>query len=571
MKKLTIFLFLTVLIFSNAHSQWTVRNVGSIYSLNAVYFINSQTGWVAGDSVKVFKTTDGGVNWTQQYTGLSAGTFYSLAFANDLTGWVVGAYQNSGTNGSDYMITNGYIYMTTNGGTSWSVKLGSPNHIFYTSFVKNTATCWVAGTNNGTNAAIIMTSNGGANWITQVYNQYNTIKSVFFINDSTGWAVGYNTFLKTTTSGSPWSPTTISGDFKSVFFTNANTGYAGTSDGLLMKSTTGGNSWTQNINVNSSITSIYFANSGTGFFTSKNLVFKTTNSGVNWTPMGINTQSLTQAIHCPTVNNCFVAATNGNFIYTNNGGGNYSTNTNTFRRNNLNKPITMNNITYDTINVNLTKSLYSILLDINVNIDTVVNGIDSGLVFILSHQNISDTLIYRAGGSGNNFIRTVLNDSASQSINSGTPPFTGSYRPSKPLSQFNYTSPNGLWILRIKESQNREKSGVIKSWGITITYNSPVFVNKISEIVPSSYELKQNYPNPFNPTTNIKYQIANNKFVILKIYDILGKEIETLVNERQSPGVYEVTFDGSALSSGVYFYKLTADNYSETKKLVLIK
>jgi len=92
-----------------------------------------------------------------------------------------------------------------------------------------------------------------------------------------------------------------------------------------------------------------------------------------------------------------------------------------------------------------------------------------------------------------------------------------------------------------------------------------------TEITKDEIYLKQNYPNPFNPTTNIKYQIANKKLVILKIYDILGKEIETLVNERQSPGVYEVTFDGSALSSGVYFYKLTADNYSETKKLVLIK
>lgn len=90
-------------------------------------------------------------------------------------------------------------------------------------------------------------------------------------------------------------------------------------------------------------------------------------------------------------------------------------------------------------------------------------------------------------------------------------------------------------------------------------------------ITISDFSLQQNYPNPFNPTTKIKYSIAGSQMVTLKVYDILGNEISTLVNEVKQPGTHEVTFDGSKLSSGIYFYKLNSDSFTQTKKLVLIK
>ena len=98
-------------------------------------------------------------------------------------------------------------------------------------------------------------------------------------------------------------------------------------------------------------------------------------------------------------------------------------------------------------------------------------------------------------------------------------------------------------------------------------------IRKISSEVPDKYSLYQNYPNPFNPTTNIKYQVTNNNkaLVILKVFDVLGKEVATLVNEKQSPGTYEITFDGSSVSSGVYYYKLSADKFTDTKRMVIIK
>ncbi len=99
--------------------------------------------------------------------------------------------------------------------------------------------------------------------------------------------------------------------------------------------------------------------------------------------------------------------------------------------------------------------------------------------------------------------------------------------------------------------------------------------------VPSEFYLSQNYPNPFNPTTKIKFSIPSLAHrervsegrvrVLLKIYDVLGNEIATLVNEEKSPGSYEVVFDGKGLSSGVYFYRLTTSNFSSTKKLILLR
>lgn len=88
---------------------------------------------------------------------------------------------------------------------------------------------------------------------------------------------------------------------------------------------------------------------------------------------------------------------------------------------------------------------------------------------------------------------------------------------------------------------------------------------------PRVFSLEQNYPNPFNPTTNIQFQVPNVSFVSLKVFDVLGNEVSTLVYEDRPPGVYQVEFNASDLPSGVYFYKLQAGNFVETKKLLLLK
>ncbi|MBK8554074.1 MAG: PQQ-binding-like beta-propeller repeat protein [Ignavibacteria bacterium] len=96
-------------------------------------------------------------------------------------------------------------------------------------------------------------------------------------------------------------------------------------------------------------------------------------------------------------------------------------------------------------------------------------------------------------------------------------------------------------------------------------------INSISTEVPGKFKLSQNYPNPFNPVTNLEFGISDLGFVTLKIYDILGNEMETLVDEQMNPGTYSVQFDGSKYSSGIYFYRLSASGFTETRKMNLIK
>ncbi|MBK6772401.1 MAG: SBBP repeat-containing protein [Ignavibacteria bacterium] len=105
----------------------------------------------------------------------------------------------------------------------------------------------------------------------------------------------------------------------------------------------------------------------------------------------------------------------------------------------------------------------------------------------------------------------------------------------------------------------------------TIKYSQSTGIGQISSNIPEEYSLSQNYPNPFNPATNLEFGISDLGFVSLKVYDILGKEIITLVNEKLSPGNYKVEFDGRGLTSGVYFYRLNTGEFTDTKRMILIK
>jgi len=96
-------------------------------------------------------------------------------------------------------------------------------------------------------------------------------------------------------------------------------------------------------------------------------------------------------------------------------------------------------------------------------------------------------------------------------------------------------------------------------------------IQNISTEIPSKYSLSQNYPNPFNSMCNVQFSMSNAGNVKLVVYDIMGREVQTLVNERLNAGTYETTFDGTMLTSGVYFYKLVTDGFTETKKMILIK
>ena len=96
-------------------------------------------------------------------------------------------------------------------------------------------------------------------------------------------------------------------------------------------------------------------------------------------------------------------------------------------------------------------------------------------------------------------------------------------------------------------------------------------VKETTNNIPAEFALSQNYPNPFNPTTTINYSVSKSGAVVLKVYNIMGKEVETLVNEQKTAGNYEVKFNASKLATGVYFYQLKSGDFISTKKLVLLK
>ena len=102
---------------------------------------------------------------------------------------------------------------------------------------------------------------------------------------------------------------------------------------------------------------------------------------------------------------------------------------------------------------------------------------------------------------------------------------------------------------------------------------SPVvsLAKPISNNIPKSYKLKQNYPNPFNPTTTIEFSIPSTDFITLKISNLIGQEVATLEMEKLTPGNYRYTWDASGFASGVYYYKLKAEKFEQTKKLILMR
>lgn len=102
-----------------------------------------------------------------------------------------------------------------------------------------------------------------------------------------------------------------------------------------------------------------------------------------------------------------------------------------------------------------------------------------------------------------------------------------------------------------------------------IIVQTPVSVE--DENIVNQFKLEQNYPNPFNPSTKISYSVPTTSFVNLKVYDTIGNEVAVLVNQEQSSGTYQIDFDASKLSGGVYFYQLTTNSFVDTKKMILIK
>jgi uncharacterized Ntn-hydrolase superfamily protein len=196
------------------------------------------------------------------------------------------------------------------------------------------------------------------------------------------------------------------------------------------------------------------------------------------------------------------------------------------------------------------------LSHIEVSPDTLpANGTSQSTVTIIPKNN-SDTLL--ASGK-----QIILTNTGAGTLGTVTDLGDGTY-------ETTITSPIAVGSDTISAVVISGADTVLIFWKAVVTYVNPVSISE-NPASPNSFYLYQNSPNPFNPVTSIQYAVGSKQFVILKIYDVLGNEVATLVSKEQDPGVYEILFDASSLSSGIYFCKLQAGEFVDTKKMILLR
>jgi photosystem II stability/assembly factor-like uncharacterized protein len=563
MKKLILAFSFLIFFASNTQSQWIQQSTGTNNYMYSTHFENANTGWIVGNSATIRKTTNGGVNWFSQNSSQPFGSLQCVFFPDPNTGWIVG----------DQVYDSTIILKTTNAGNNWILQNTGGGKILYSCCFINTLTGWAIGMSTSTYSAYIMnTTTGGANWTVQQNGGTGRLLCSYFLNQSYGWAGGVNSFARTSNGGLLWEVSSPNYTAQALYFLDISTGYMAENSGKIYKTTNSGSNWFTTYNGNGTLKSIFFYDYNTGYACGvQGKILKTTNAGNNWYLQNVPVSQDNNSIYFITPMLGYAVGSGGIVVKTVNGG-EVPPVTVTIHRYNINKPLSASQTTLDTINFNSFFTNGGYTRYVKITLDTIFNNVNSDLEIALVHQGITDTIAYRVGGTGNNFFNTVLNDSAAIPIENGVPPYNGEFKPSKPLSQLINLTTNGLWILKVLD-RAKNLTGVIKSWSITVTYSPTIGIEPVQYTVPDRFVLFQNYPNPFNPSTNIKFHIAKNAFIKLKIFDLLGREVETLVEENLKPGIYKIPFYNTEnLSSGVYFYSLFIDNQpAVSKKMVLIK
>ncbi|HAX49162.1 MAG TPA: T9SS type A sorting domain-containing protein [Ignavibacteria bacterium] len=230
---------------------------------------------------------------------------------------------------------------------------------------------------------------------------------------------------------------------------------------------------------------------------------------------------------------------------------------------------TSGNMTDDSIVI----SGNSVISDINLFVG-INHTFDADIDMVLIAPNGDSVLVcadFFAAGNNDNIV-TIFDDNADSSLVNNR--YVDISTRIKPLNNMNTAfsgdNPNGVWRLRIRDD-NTSDTGRMYVWGLQINNSPLVGVQSVSSEIPVQYELSQNYPNPFNPVTNIRFSIPKEGFVTLKVFDITGREVRTLINEDLGAGKYNIDFSGADLASGVYFYRMETGSFSEVKKMILVK
>lgn len=403
-------------------------------------------------------------------------------------------------------------------------------------------------------------SNIFAQWQIQNINSNEDLNSIFFKNEMLGWiAASGGIIFKTSDGGTVWIAHYLGNnyDLNSVYFTSDSVGFA-TDNNNIFKSEDSGLSWNIIKSDNTELFSkIYFFNNEFGFILGKSSIYKTTNSGNDWIEKDIDTVDIGQIIGITFKDhnigwlafNTYVGW-GGTFYKTTNGGETWNKISNipgdaglsSFAgfvgteilyagRFMLGGGITYNlykstneGITWNELGAQVASEIFFISPD---------TGWTIGQVGIHTHH----TLLQRTTDGGQNFTDDQSLDTCH------------------------------IYSIFVF---NNNLGWAVGSGGSVLKYNNLTDI-QVSSLNSFQYKLDQNYPNPFNPSTFISFVLPQAENVLLKVFDVLGNEVATLVSEFKQAGEYSIEFNGSNLSSGIYFYQIFAGDFSQTKKFVLIK
>ncbi|MFC2093816.1 YCF48-related protein, partial [Bacteroidota bacterium] len=544
---------------TNGGSNW-VEQYGGNCGLDGTYirFLNRDTGFAVGVARKIIYTYNGGINWnvTEISEWASASDF---CFSNSLTGY--------------FSLSNGNVYKTTNTGQTWNIQKTNQLSLYSITAVGKIVNVF------GRGGSIAKSTNAGLNW-TSLINSFTrtNYNNLDFINSSTGYLCGdKGSLLRTTDKFNSWIEivSDTSFNFIDCQFLNQNTGYSVgkkrrpsyPNDYAVFKTTNGGYNWVSVFQLQSSWTHegihwIYFINENTGFRQGvqvnphHEILYRTTNGGYNWTLITYPIEVMVSDMHFVNSFTGYVVGY-GTYAYgavllkTTNAGINWF-------NSDVNKMVSAGKVYFINENTGYySGSMYTHTTNHYQRIAKTTNaGVNWQLCFSEPNYNsvwYSDfypieNRIYLSGGTTGLIYSTnyglTWKSSYSNTLYSKKIFFADLF--------------NGIII---------GEDGLIER----TTDGGIIFANNNATKVTSSYKLYQNYPNPFNPTTNIKFDLKKSSHTKLIIYDILGKEVATLVDDKLNAGSYEVGWDASHYPSGVYFYRIIADDYVATKKMLFIK
>jgi hypothetical protein len=381
--------------------------------------------------------------------------------------------------------------------------------------------------------------------------------SVKTVNDMVAWAAAAGAVVRRTTDGGvTWgngnpNPGVIVGDIYNIEAIDANTAWVTTSGAstFIYKTTNGGGTWVQVFSqAGGFINAIKMVSATNGYAfgdpVAGNWVLLTTvNGGTTWTDLSTPAGTGDGRNNCAQVMlpNMWFGTGQGTVVRSTNGGINWVT-------------TTVTGITGQILGIKFNSPTLGLLGGATLS-RTTDGGATWAAVTVPGTGNITGI-----DGSGNEFF-LVRGTGIYRSTDGGLT-FVSVHTAVGTQNDLKITNgPNGCFV----------GWSVASAGNITKLVGVPVGIVINNNEIPDNYSLLQNYPNPFNPTTNIKFSLPNTGLVKLVVFDVLGREVATLVNEVKSAGNYTADFDASTLSSGVYFYRLESGNFTETKKMLLVK